>query len=61
MSNRLIAYQAYFPEKSNPKRFDIYGSSHQIFHFFVVFALATHHYGMLKVYDWKYQNSVCSP
>lgn len=31
--------------------FDIWGSSHQIFHMFVIMAAVTHFYGMAKAFD----------
>lgn len=44
-------YQARWPERSFPGSFDIWGSSHQIFHMFVLLAAATHFYGMAKAFD----------
>lgn len=40
-------YAVRFPEKCNPGKFDIFGHSHQIFHFFVVIA-AYCHYACIK-------------
>ncbi|OLN97193.1 ADIPOR-like receptor SPBC12C2.09c [Colletotrichum chlorophyti] len=47
-------YAARWPERSSPGTFDIWGSSHQIFHFFVVLAAATHLYGMAKAFDYHH-------
>ncbi|EGY22007.1 hypothetical protein VD0002_g8527 [Verticillium dahliae] len=47
-------YAARWPERSYPKRFDIWGSSHQIFHLFVVMAAATHLYGMGRAFDYHH-------
>ncbi|KAF6524746.1 hypothetical protein HZS61_010541 [Fusarium oxysporum f. sp. conglutinans] len=41
-----VLYVAGWPERSFPGAFDIWGSSHQIFHMFVLLAAATHFYGM---------------
>lgn len=45
--------QVRWPERSCPGAFDIWGSSHQIFHVFVL-AAATHLYGMAKAFDHHY-------
>ncbi|ROT34788.1 HlyIII-domain-containing protein [Sodiomyces alkalinus F11] len=47
-------YAVRWPERSFPRRFDIWGSSHQIFHFFVVAAAATHFVGMGKAFDYHH-------
>ncbi|KAL0936237.1 ADIPOR-like receptor SPBC12C2.09c [Colletotrichum truncatum] len=47
-------YAARWPERSSPGTFDIWGSSHQIFHFFVVLAAVTHFYGMAKAFDYHH-------
>ncbi|KAH7350217.1 adiponectin receptor protein [Plectosphaerella cucumerina] len=47
-------YAARWPERSFPGRFDIWGSSHQIFHLFVVLAAGTHLYGMGKAFDYHH-------
>ncbi|KAL6910122.1 mPR-like GPCR protein [Trichoderma evansii] len=46
-----VLYAARFPERVYPGAFDIWGSSHQIFHMFVLFAAATHFYGLAKAFD----------
>ncbi|KAK6213731.1 hemolysin iii family channel protein [Colletotrichum tabaci] len=54
-------YAVRWPERSFPGTFDIWGSSHQIFHFFVVAAAATHLYGMAKAFDYHHtvRGSLC--
>ncbi|KAJ2901556.1 ADIPOR-like receptor SPBC12C2.09c [Zalerion maritima] len=47
-------YALRFPEKKWPGRFDIWGSSHQIFHWFVVAAATSHLVGMVKAFDWNH-------
>ncbi|KOS21828.1 ADIPOR-like receptor [Escovopsis weberi] len=44
-------YAVRWPERSFPETFDIWGSSHQIFHVCVLMAAATHLYGMAKAFD----------
>ncbi|KAH6856865.1 hemolysin-III related-domain-containing protein [Chaetomium sp. MPI-CAGE-AT-0009] len=44
-------YGARFPECKYPGAFDIWGSSHQIFHVCVLLAAASHVYGMSKAFD----------
>lgn len=46
--------QARWPERSWPGSFDIWGSSHQIFHVLVVMAAASHLYGLLKAFDYHH-------
>jgi adiponectin receptor len=47
-------YAARIPERFKPGHFDIWGSSHQIFHVLVVLAAAAHLVGMVKAFDFKY-------
>ncbi|KAL1876479.1 hypothetical protein Daus18300_002723 [Diaporthe australafricana] len=47
-------YALRWPERSWPKTFDIWGSSHQIFHILIVFAAASHLYGMTKAFDYHH-------
>ena len=42
------------PEKYKPGTFDIWGSSHQIFHVLVLMAAATHFVGLLKAFDYEH-------
>ncbi|KAG9251798.1 mPR-like GPCR protein [Emericellopsis atlantica] len=51
---------SHYPEARYPKRFDIYGASHQVFHCFVVVGAALHFYGILSAYNWNYQHQRCS-
>lgn len=44
-------YAARVPEKWSPGQYDIWGSSHQIFHVLVVAAAATHCVGLVKAFD----------
>lgn len=45
-------YAARIPEKWSPGKYDLYGSSHQIFHFLVVAAAGTHLVGLVKAFDY---------
>ncbi|KAH8662978.1 hemolysin-III related-domain-containing protein [Tricladium varicosporioides] len=47
-------YAARWPERRWPGRFDIWGSSHQIFHVLVVIAAASHLYGLLLAFDYHH-------
>ncbi|POR37724.1 ADIPOR-like receptor IZH2 [Tolypocladium paradoxum] len=49
-----VLYAVRWPERSFPGAFDIWGSSHQIFHMFVLLAAATHFYGMAKAFDYHH-------
>ncbi|KAH7304834.1 hemolysin-III channel protein-like protein Izh2 [Rhexocercosporidium sp. MPI-PUGE-AT-0058] len=48
-------YAARWPERSWPGSFDIWGSSHQIFHVLVVMAAASHLYGLLRAFDFHHR------
>lgn len=50
----VVLYVARWPERSFPGTFDIWGSSHQIFHMFVLLAAATHFYSMMKAFDYHH-------
>ncbi|KAK4241977.1 hypothetical protein C8A03DRAFT_29871 [Achaetomium macrosporum] len=52
-------YAVRWPERKYPGAFDIWGSSHQIFHVFVLLAAATHFYGMTRAFD--FHHSVLGP
>jgi len=45
------------PESIWPGSFDIWCSSHQIFHVLVVAAASTHMYGVWNAFSWNYQHS----
>ncbi|KAF1932705.1 HlyIII-domain-containing protein [Didymella exigua CBS 183.55] len=47
-------YAARVPEKWAPGRFDIWGSSHQVFHVLVVMAAASHLVGLVKAFDYAH-------
>lgn len=57
---RAKGEQARVPERLSPGRFDLWGSSHQIFHVLVVLAAAVHLVGLLKAFDYEhsYRRSV---
>ena len=46
--------QARVPERLSPGSFDIWGSSHQIFHILVVLAAASHLVGLMKAFDYEH-------
>lgn len=48
--------QARIPEKLAPGSFDIWGSSHQIFHVLVVMAAGAHLIGLLKAFDYAHSS-----
>jgi adiponectin receptor len=47
-------YAVRWPERSFPGTFDIWGSSHQLFHMFVLLAAGTHLYGLAKAFDFHH-------
>ena len=47
-------YAARIPEKWSPGTFDIWGSSHQIFHVLVVLAAISHLVGLLIAFDYAH-------
>ena len=49
-------YAARIPEKWRPGHFDIWGSSHQIFHVLVVLAAASHLVGVVKAFDYEHSH-----
>ncbi|KAJ5923412.1 hemolysin-III channel protein Izh2 [Penicillium verhagenii] len=54
-----IIYTTRIPESLSPGKFDILGSSHQIFHVLVVIATVLHLVGVLSAFDYNYHNRVC--
>ncbi|KAI9831585.1 MAG: hypothetical protein M1819_004817 [Sarea resinae] len=48
-------YAARIPERIRPGAFDVFGSSHQIFHFLVVAAAASHLIGLIKAFDYNHR------
>jgi adiponectin receptor len=58
-------YAARIPERWYPRRFDIYGSSHQIMHILVICAALSYTIGLVKAFDhWQnmrgYAGGACS-
>ena len=47
-------YAARYPERTNPGKYDIWGSSHQIFHCLVVAAAVAHLVGLIKAFDFEH-------
>lgn len=47
-------YAARFPERVRPGKFDIWGSSHQLFHILVVLAATAHLVGLVKAFDYEH-------
>ncbi len=54
-----LFYATRIPESIKPGRFDLWGCSHQIFHLLVVAATSVHAYGILRTFDYIYQNRPC--
>lgn len=52
-----VVYAARIPEKLHLGRFDIYGQSHQILHFLVIFAGLTHTLGLLRAADFVHSQT----
>ncbi|KAI1757529.1 mPR-like GPCR protein [Xylaria castorea] len=55
-----VTYASRFPECIKPGTFDMFGSSHQIFHILVVVATIVHLVGVLNAFDHNYHNRQCS-
>jgi adiponectin receptor len=47
-----VIYAARIPERWYPRRFDIYGASHQILHVLVICGAFSHTIGLLKAFDY---------
>ncbi|KAH8883156.1 mPR-typeG-protein-coupled receptor [Thozetella sp. PMI_491] len=54
-----LLYALKLPESRWPGRFDIVGSSHQIFHVLVVMSMTIHLTGILQAFDYNYHNRTC--
>ncbi|KAL6790214.1 hemolysin-III related domain-containing protein [Trichoderma sp. SZMC 28013] len=54
-----LIYVTRFPESRYPGKFDIYGSSHQLFHILVVFATVAQLIGILDAFGYNYANRKC--
>lgn len=50
-------YAARVPERLHPGKYDIFGSSHQIFHVLVVCAALAHLTGLLKAFDHRHSGT----
>ncbi|OJD37371.1 hemolysin-iii channel protein izh2 [Diplodia corticola] len=50
----VAAYATKVPEKWAPGAFDVWGSSHQIFHVFVLLGAAAHLSGVVKAFAWNH-------
>ncbi|SPO04035.1 related to PHO36 (regulatory role in lipid and phosphate metabolism) [Cephalotrichum gorgonifer] len=57
-----VLYAARWPERTMPGKFDIWGSSHQIFHVCVLIAAGIHLYAMAQAFDHHHtvMGSQCS-
>ncbi|KAK3358134.1 mPR-like GPCR protein [Lasiosphaeria hispida] len=53
-------YATKFPESRYPGKFDIWGSSHQLFHIMVVLATVTQLVGILEAFDYNFFHRTCS-
>lgn len=53
-----IIYALRIPERFAPGRFDIFGSSHQIFHGFVLVAAITHFIGLCIAYEYWHERGL---
>ncbi|CAG8517013.1 36_t:CDS:2, partial [Scutellospora calospora] len=52
-----VFYSARIPERFFPGSFDIWGHSHQIFHFLVVFASLSYYYGIIQAMSYWHENN----
>ncbi|KKK19242.1 hypothetical protein P175DRAFT_0434846 [Aspergillus ochraceoroseus IBT 24754] len=50
-------YAARVPERLRPGKFDLWGSSHQIFHVLVVCAAVAHLTGLLRAFDYRHSGT----
>ena len=53
-------YAARIPESIRPGKFDIWGSSHQIFHVMVVLATVVQLLGIFEAFDYNYRHRKCT-
>ena len=51
-------YACRIPERWAPGRFDIWGSSHQIFHGFVLVAAVSHFIGLCIAYEYWHERAL---
>lgn len=59
MQDEADWWQTHFPESRRPGSFDIWGSSHQVFHISVVIGAMVHLYGILVAFHWNYEHQRC--
>ncbi|CAI7606741.1 unnamed protein product [Penicillium palitans] len=59
MQDEADWWQTHFPESRRPGSFDIWGSSHQVFHISVVIGAIVHLYGILVAFHWNYEHQRC--
>lgn len=52
-------YGMRIPEKWYSYRYDVYGSSHQILHFMVMFAAIAHLFGLLRAFHFVHGQDTC--
>ncbi|KAA6416251.1 MAG: hemolysin-III channel [Lasallia pustulata] len=52
-------YATRMPERLKPGSFDIWGSSHQIFHVLILLAAAAHLVGLLEAFDYAHTAANC--
>ncbi|KAK0636683.1 hemolysin-III related-domain-containing protein [Bombardia bombarda] len=52
-------YATRIPERLSPGTFDVFGSSHQIFHVLILLAAGFHLKGLLTTFDWNHQRGAC--
>ncbi|KAI6080968.1 mPR-like GPCR protein [Hypoxylon rubiginosum] len=55
-----LFYATKFPESRYPGKFDIWGSSHQLFHIMVVLATVSQLVGILQAFNYNYFHRTCS-
>ncbi|KAG8158848.1 hypothetical protein KVR01_011291 [Diaporthe batatas] len=56
----VLVYGLKFPERWFPRRFDLFGASHQLMHIFVVLAALTYTCAVISAFDHRYEKgAVC--
>ncbi|KAK3901663.1 hemolysin-III channel protein Izh2 [Staphylotrichum tortipilum] len=55
-----VIYATRFPESLSPGTFDLYGSSHQLFHVLVVLATVVQLVGILSAFGYNHDHRMCS-
>ncbi|KAL8870040.1 MAG: hypothetical protein Q9174_003818 [Haloplaca sp. 1 TL-2023] len=53
----LVPFMLLWPERTKPGRFDIFGTSHQLFHVSVAIAATVHFIGLLKAYEFQHNHA----